>query len=448
MLKLPSIFNSDNKRTQIIKRNVFYSAGIKGISIIISLLLVPLTINYVSSEIYGIWLTLSSIISWLSFFDVGFGLGLRNRLTTAISLGDYQKGKILVSTTYCILLIIFVFVGIIGYYFSGIVNWCDLLSISTEYRNVLVVASRIVVVTFCASIVLKLIQNVFQACQMTAAAASVDTVAQLLSLVLIYVLTKTSFPSLNNLALVFCGAPIVVYLIYSLILYWGKFKEVAPSFSSVDFKYAKDLFSLGGQFFLIQIICIILYQSVNFVISHYCGPEQVTVYNISYKYLYCALMLFNIIMAPLWSAYNDAYAKNDLEWMKSIYNRLVKVNAVVVGGIVLMICISPIVYNIWIGDSVHVPFIVSILVGSYIACQTISTMHSSILNGMGIIKVQIIQSALQGVLFVGAIILIGHNLELNAILVIMLITAIIPAVVLPVQVKLLLSNKAKGIWKK
>ena len=159
-------------------------------------------------------------------------------------------------------------------------------------------------------------------------------------------------------------------------------------------------------------------------------------------------MLFNIIMAPLWSAYNDAYAKNDLEWMKSIYNRLVKVNAVVGGGIVLMICISPIVYNIWIGDSVHVPFIVSILVGSYIACQTISTMHSSILNGMGIIKVQIIQSALQGVLFVGAIILIGHNLELNAILVIMLITAIIPAVVLPVQVKLLLSNKAKGIWKK
>lgn len=448
MLKLPSIFSSDNKRTQIIKRNVFYSAGIKGISIIISLLLVPLTINYVSSEIYGIWLTLSSIISWLSFFDVGFGLGLRNRLTTAISLGDYQKGKILVSTTYCILLIIFVFVGIIGYYFSGILNWCDLLSISTEYRNVLVVASRIVVVTFCASIVLKLIQNVFQAYQMTAAAASVDTVAQLLSLVLIYVLTKTSFPSLNNLALVFCGAPIVVYLIYSLILYWGRFKEVAPSFSSVDFKYAKDLFSLGGQFFLIQIICIILYQSVNFVISHYCGPEQVTVYNISYKYLYCALMLFNIIMAPLWSAYNDAYAKNDLEWMKSIYNRLIKINVIVVLGVIVMIAVSPIVYKLWIGDSVHVPFIVSILVGSYIACQTISTMHSSILNGMGIIKVQIIQSALQGVLFVGAIILIGHNLELNAILVIMLITAIIPAVVLPVQVKLLLSNKAKGIWKK
>lgn len=215
------------------------------------------------------------------------------------------------STTYCILSIIFLIVGIIGYYLSGLVNWCSVLNISSDYQDVLITASRIVVVTFCVSIVLKLVQNVFQAYQMTAAASAVDTVSQILSLALIYILTKTTFPNLNYLALVFCGAPIVVYIVYSIILYSGKFKQVAPSFFTIDFKYAKDLFSLGGQFFLIQIICIILYQTVNFVISHYCGPELVTVYNIAYKYLYCALMVFNIIMAPLWSAYNDAYAKND-----------------------------------------------------------------------------------------------------------------------------------------
>lgn len=448
MFKLKDLINSGNSRTQVVKRNVFYSAGIKGVSIIISLLLVPLTINYVSSELYGIWLTLSSIISWLSFFDVGFGLGLRNRLTTAIALGDYHKGKILVSTTYCILSIIFLIVGIIGYYLSGLVNWCSVLNISSDYQDVLITASRIVVVIFCVSIVLKLVQNVFQAYQMTAAASAVDTVSQILSLALIYILTKTTFPNLNYLALVFCGAPIVVYIVYSIILYSGKFKQVAPSFFTIDFKYAKDLFSLGGQFFLIQIICIILYQTVNFVISHYCGPEQVTVYNIAYKYLYCALMVFNIIMAPLWSAYNDAYAKNDYPWMKSLYDRLIKINAIVVLGVIVMIAVSPIVYKLWIGDTVSIPLIVSILVGLYIACQTISTLHASILNGMGIIRIQIIQAALQGFLFVGAILIIGRGLDLISILLIMLLTAVLPAVILPVQVCLLLNNKAKGIWNK
>lgn len=448
MSKLPNFLHSDNTRTQIVKRNVFYSAGIKGVSIIISLLLVPLTINYVSSELYGIWLTLSSIISWLSFFDVGFGLGLRNRLTTAIALGDYHKGKILVSTTYCILSVIFFFVGVISYYLSGIVNWCSVLNISSDYQGILITASRIVVVTFCVSIVLKLIQNVFQAYQMTAAASAVDTVSQILSLALIYVLTKTTFPNLNYLALVFCGAPIVVYIVYSIFLYIGKFKQVAPSLFSIDFKYTKDLFSLGGQFFLIQIICIILYQTVNFVISHYCGPEQVTVYNIAYKYLYCALMVFNIIMAPLWSAYNDAYAKNDYPWMKSLYNRLININVIVVLGVFVMIAVSPIVYKLWIGDTVSIPLVVSILVGLYIACQTISTMHASILNGMGIIKIQIIQAILQGLIFIISIMVLRKGLDLKMILIIMLITAIIPAIVLPIQVKLLLGNKAKGIWNK
>ena len=240
----------------------------------------------------------------------------------------------------------------------------------------------------------------------------------------------------------------MVYIVYSIFLYIGKFKQVAPSLFSIDFKYAKDLFSLGGQFFLIQIICIILYQTVNFVISHYCGPEQVTVYNIAYKYLYCALMVFNIIMAPLWSAYNDAYAKNDYPWMKSLYNRLININMIVVLGVFVMISVSPIVYKLWIGDTVSIPLVVSILVGLYIACQTISTMHASILNGMGIIRIQIIQAALQGFLFVGAILIIGKGLDLISILLIMLLTAVIPAVILPVQVRLLLNNKAKGIWEK
>ena len=408
----------------------------------------PITINYVSSELYGIWLTLSSIISWLSFFDVGFGLGLRNRLTTVIAHGEFQKGKIYVSTTYSILTIIFLIVGILGYYVCNIINWCSLLNISYKYQDVLLTASRIVVVTFCASIVLKLIQNVFQAFQMTAAAASIDTISQFFSLLIIFVLTKTTFPNLNLLAIVFCGTPIIVYLFISFLMYCGKFKGVAPSFSNINFKFAKSLFSLGGQFFLIQIICIILYQSVNFVISHFCGPEQVTVYNVAYKYLHCALMVFNVLISPLWSAYNDAYAKKDFKWMTSIYNKLIKINISSIAGLALMTFLSPAVYRIWVGDTVKVPFIVSVLIGLYIACQIISTLHASILNGMGIIRVQVIQSALQGLLFVGAVFFLGSSIDLVSILLVLLITAIIPVVILPLQVKLLLNNNAKGIWNK
>ena len=69
-----------SKRTSLLKKNIAASILIKGISILSSLLLVPLTLDYVNKELYGIWLTLSSIVVWINFFDIGLTLGLKNRL--------------------------------------------------------------------------------------------------------------------------------------------------------------------------------------------------------------------------------------------------------------------------------------------------------------------------------------------------------------------------------
>lgn len=62
-MKLPSILVSGDKRSINVKKNVLGSIIIKGVSMIISFMLVPLTIGYVSSDLYGVWLTLSSILT-------------------------------------------------------------------------------------------------------------------------------------------------------------------------------------------------------------------------------------------------------------------------------------------------------------------------------------------------------------------------------------------------
>ena len=87
-------------RSSVLKKNIIASIVTKGISIATSFLMVPLTLNYVNKELYGIWLTLSSIILWLNFFDIGFTLGLKNKLAEALAIKDYTQGKKLVSTTY------------------------------------------------------------------------------------------------------------------------------------------------------------------------------------------------------------------------------------------------------------------------------------------------------------------------------------------------------------
>src|ERR1700687_5870800 len=98
---------SGHQRSVKAKKNIIASFFIKGISISISLILVPLTINYINPSRYGIWLTLSSIVGWFSFFDIGLAHGLRNKFAEAKAKGDNESAQIYVSTTYAVLAIIF-----------------------------------------------------------------------------------------------------------------------------------------------------------------------------------------------------------------------------------------------------------------------------------------------------------------------------------------------------
>ncbi len=85
-----NFLNKGHIRSIGAKKNIFASFVIKGSSIIVGLFLVPLTINYLSPTKYGIWITLSSIIGWFSFFDIGLGNGLRNKFTEAVSNGKHE----------------------------------------------------------------------------------------------------------------------------------------------------------------------------------------------------------------------------------------------------------------------------------------------------------------------------------------------------------------------
>ena len=64
-----------------------------------------------------------------------------------------------------------------------------------------------------------------------------------------------------------------------------------------------------------------MYQCTNILISNVSGPNEVTSYNIAYKYLGIAMMIYSIILSPLWPAFTDAYTKKDFNWMTLVYKK-------------------------------------------------------------------------------------------------------------------------------
>lgn len=430
------------------KKNIAWGFVLRGIGIVISLLLVPMTINYVSSELYGVWLTLSTIIHWISFFDIGFGMGLRNKLGVALAEGNAKRAKILVSSTYAILTCIFVPLSILFYIVCGYLDWALILNVSQELNPTLISSSRIVVVSFCFTLIMKVIQNVLQAYQMNALGGVLDTISHICTLIAIFVLTKIAFPSLEYLALAFSTIPVFTYFFYSLYFYTVKNTVIAPTFKCVRKEAIRDVFGLGGKFFFLQISFIILFQTTNILISQFGGSTQVTLYNVTTRYMGVSLMVLGIVMAPVWSAMTDAYAKKDYNWMKSLYKRLMFLYKLGFIAILILLAVSPIAFKLWLGDSVETSLKITALVGLYSLIRTWHTLHATLINGMGIVKLQMYVVVFQLLLFPFLAYFLGRNFSLVGIILSNCIVIFISGFTMSIQARKVMRQNASGIWLK
>src|SRR5690606_38804682 len=152
--------NKGQERSIKAKKNILGSLVIKGLSIAISFVLVPLTINYINPSNYGIWLAISSIVGWFSFFDIGLTQGLRNKFAEAKARGDDAMAQVYVSTTYAILGIIFTAVWLIYLFVSQYLDWSAILNVDPAMRSEVSILALIVFTYFCLQFVLRIITTI------------------------------------------------------------------------------------------------------------------------------------------------------------------------------------------------------------------------------------------------------------------------------------------------
>ena len=48
-------------RNRMLLRNVLFSGILKVVGLLTSLFIVPVTINYLNNEVYGVWMTITSV---------------------------------------------------------------------------------------------------------------------------------------------------------------------------------------------------------------------------------------------------------------------------------------------------------------------------------------------------------------------------------------------------
>ncbi|NND33197.1 MAG: oligosaccharide flippase family protein, partial [Saprospiraceae bacterium] len=384
-------------RTLKIKKHILASFGIKGASIIIGFLLVPITLDFLNKELYGIWLTLASVITWFNLFDIGLGYGLRNKLAEAMARQDHAEAKSLVSSTYALITIISTGLLVLFLLVNPYINWNWILNVDSSTIENLGLVALVTFAFFCLTFVLKLIHSIFLADQQPAYVGLFDLIANLISLIIILFLVNFTHESLLALAMAMGVAPVVVLTICSLYFFRGRYKAIAPSIKAIDKAHYGSLSSLGFKFFLVGITGLIIFSTDNLIIVQLFGPGDVPAYQVAFKYFGLITSVFTIIGVPFWSAYTDANARGDTTWILRSNKKLKLIWLGLLLAGLLMLALSSWFYKLWVPD-IPVPFFLSASMCLYVLALSWGNIFVMFINGVGKVKLQVIISLVGAVI--------------------------------------------------
>jgi O-antigen/teichoic acid export membrane protein len=319
-------FGNDD-RGSFRNRRILYTAisslGARSVTILVSLLSVPLTYNYLNAERFGAMMTIVSLVGTVSFADFGIGFGLQNRWAELSMDETGLKIRKAISTVFYFLLGIAFLLGFIGLFLYSFVDLSGIFKIKAsdyafvkEINDSALAFFLLTAISFPFSIVQKIqigkqegyLTNIWNIC------------ANVLSLILLLIFTylKLGIPfiiialyGVNNLF-------IVVNYIYE---FYFKHRDLIPQFSLFDFVFLKNIIKDGLVFLINQIGAMVLNTSNNLFLANYHGAASVGLLNIGLK----LIALFSIPLeatAPYFlPALNDAFAQNDLQWLKKAFKK-------------------------------------------------------------------------------------------------------------------------------
>ena len=375
-------------RSKQLRKNIGLSFVLKAMGVGISFLQLPLTISYLTEVEYGIWVTVFSTMNWINVLDMGIGLGVRNKLAISVSSNDIASAKSYISTgifSMCCIASLLMLILICGLQFVDPQVLFNTQDIAREALYSIVLWTGIfVIITFALSIV----NQFYYAYQDAAKTGMISVFGSVMMLGMVYWLTLQESHNLLYFVFAFGFSSVVSKMVY-IAYFFIKHSDVVPSISTISMRKMYEISGIGIKFFIIQICTIFCFSMMNILITQILGPQYVRTYDVIFKLLNFFLMLQTLMLTPLWSAYTDAYVKQDYVWIRKAFH---KTNLSLVVLTFLMVLVAwKIDFFIWLWLHIHVDYSYSLL-GLMVLYQILMLFNGNncyLLNGIGEIDWQL-----------------------------------------------------------
>lgn len=311
-----------NDRYKKIILSGFSTAIVKLITVGLNLITVPLTLSYLGNLRYGIWLSISSVLTLLSFADLGLGNGLLNAVTKADANKDLVQLKKAISSAFFLLMAIALFLVALFILIHNIVDWEVVFNVksgisTSELNNTIAV----IILMIIFNIPLGIVQRIHEGFQEGFKFQFWLLLGSIISFLLLIVSIHYRL-GLPFLVLAFSSGPLIATIFNAYYLFFVKQKHLRPRLKYFELSFGAKLIKSGLAFLVLGIFTLIGNSSDDIVIAHVLGNAEIAHYEIVKK-MYLISMMTQFLIQPMWPAFGDAIEKGDYIWAsKTLWNGL------------------------------------------------------------------------------------------------------------------------------
>ncbi|EAV2184622.1 flippase, partial [Salmonella enterica] len=179
------------------------------------------------------------------------------------------------------------------------------------------------------------------------------------------------------------GLSLTILLIYKKLITLNKIRINVK-------KETPYLISNGFFFFILQMGTLATWSGDNFIISTTLGVTYVSILSITQRLFQISTVPLTIYNAPLWAAYADAHARNDVDFIRKTLLGSLKIVGISSTTLALILVIfGQSIIAIWTGEELRVPQSLIVAYAVWSIIDAYSNTLSSFLNGLNIIKQQV-----------------------------------------------------------
>lgn len=370
---------------------------------IIGFIMVPLLLNYLSKDNYGLWVTLISLVGWILVSDFGIGYGFRNRVTEYLADGDKVKLNRHFVLTFQYYLIITVFLILI---FTVLLFTNPILS---QYKLLTLIIYLPYLIYFPFSISNQILQGL----RFVHSTNLINLLRSVLWAALVYSVIK--FSTQDNLLLISIIYSAINCLTCFLTAYLA-FKKSEIDLPSIKILFQKPVFDdsilTGIKFFVLQICSLLLFSMGNYFVYSNLTPTDTANYDTINKIYSLYMAFFNIVIAVYWSEIALFRAQSNFPQLNLVYKKLLTIAILFSLGSFIIAYTNPYFVAYWTNGKIIINHTQCLPFSFLVSMQAIAFSAAVFMNAFEKVIPQVIISIVSIVL-VYPLVKIGFHYELG-----------------------------------